>query len=138
MRGNDKREDGQEISALCPSPYQCSQQHHSVHCVNCDGHNISQCNVLQNIPTYINNIQYLCELLDIITNCHLCCGNHLEQFHDVLSEEEKRVTNTAIGKRTNYNKCVMNLASFHSILQDKTLLFINHIHTHLHTSKQLT
>ena len=27
MRGNNKGEDGQEISALCPSPYQCSQQH---------------------------------------------------------------------------------------------------------------
>ena len=103
-------------------------------CVTCNSHDISQCNVLQNIPTYINNIQYLRELLlDIITNCHFCCSNHLEQFHDVLSEEEKRVTNTAIGKKTNYNKCVMNLASFHSILQDKTLLFINHIHTHTYT-----
>ena len=175
MRGNDKREDGQEISALCPSPYQCSQQHrfgslcqlwsrldttclphrwlehpdarlsnslllssyrnnslflvtvnrHLECCVTCSGQDISQCNVLQNIPTHINNLQYLRELLDIITNCHFCCGNHLEQFHDVLSEEEKHVTNTAIGKKTNYNKCVMNLASFHSILQEKTL-FINH------------
>ena len=98
-------------------------------CVTCNGHDISQCNVLQSIPTHINNIQYLHELLDIITNCHLCCGNHLEQFHDVLSEEEKHATNTAIGKKTNYNKCIMNLhvASFHSILQDKTFLFINHV-----------
>ena len=37
---------------------------------------------------HITNMQYLYEILNVIDDCNLCCGNEVTQFKDVITDDE--------------------------------------------------
>ena len=55
--------------------------------------------MLNSCSSQITSIQYLYDILIIIDNGYLCCGNEITQFKDVLTDEEHNQINVTIGKK---------------------------------------